>query len=73
MRSKQYFKAFVLISFLVISIPWSLAGQTAPMTQAETHRRAEELLKQMTIEEKVGQMNQSSGIVMPLLASEKPD
>ena len=27
----------------------------------------------MTIEEKVGQMNQSSGIVMPLLATEKPD
>jgi beta-glucosidase len=73
MQSKRYFKALVSISFLVISLPWSLAGQTAPMTQAEARRRAEELLKQMTIEEKVGQMNQSSGVVMPLLASEKPD
>ncbi len=27
----------------------------------------------MTIDEKVGQMNQSSGVVMPMLASEKPD
>ena len=43
------------------------------MTAAEARRRAEALLKQMTIEEKVGQMNQSSGIVMPMLANEKPD
>lgn len=43
------------------------------MTSADARSRAEQLLKQMTIEEKVGQMNQSSGIVMPLLANEKPD
>ena len=73
MPSKSYFKALVSIGFLVVALPWSLAGQTAPMTEAEAHRRAEELLKQMTVDEKVGQMNQSSGIVMPLLASEKPD
>ena len=54
-------------------MPWSLAGQTAAMTSADARSRAEQLLKQMTIEEKVGQMNQSSGIVMPLLANEKPD
>ena len=73
MQSKRYVNALVSISFLVVSLPWSLAGQTASMTANEAHRRAEELLKQMTIDEKVGQMNQSSGVVMPLLASEKPD
>ncbi len=73
MQSKWYFKAFVSTGLLVISIPWSLAAQTASMTSADARSRAEQLLKQMTIEEKVGQMNQSSGIVMPLLANEKPD
>src|ERR1700739_2746486 len=51
----------------------NLVGQTAATTADQAHRRAEELLRQMTIEEKVGQMNQSSGVVMPLLADEKPD
>jgi beta-glucosidase len=45
----------------------------APISQQEAHRRAEALLKQMTVEEKAGQMNQASGIQMPGLGSEKPD
>ena len=73
MRIELYLKAIVSFTFLVVTLPANLIGQAAPMTQAEAHRRAEELLKQMTIDEKVGQMNQSSGVVMPLLASEKPD
>ena len=73
MQSKRYFKTFVSVGLLVISMPFALGGQTAPITPADAHSRAEALLKQMTIEEKVGQMNQSSGIVMPLLANEKPD
>lgn len=36
-------------------------------------QRAQELLHQMTVDEKVGQLNQSSGVVMPMLGSEKPD
>ena len=52
----------------------TLAGaQTAPMTHEEAHRRAEALLKQMTLDEKVGQMNQSAGVTIPGLGSEKPD
>ena len=35
--------------------------------------RALALLKQMTVEEKVGQLNQASGIVMPGFVNEKPD
>ena len=73
MPCKSYMKALASIGLLAVSIPAILAGQTAPMSDADAHRRAEDLLKQMSIEEKVGQMNQSSGVVMPLLADEKPD
>lgn len=45
----------------------------AQMSQADAHSKAESLLRQMTLEEKVGQMTQSSGIQMPMLGSEKPD
>src|SRR5579862_4393380 len=52
---------------------YRLMAQSASMSAAESHRKAEDLLKQMTLDEKVGQMNQSSGLVMPMLGSEKPD
>ena len=48
-------------------------AQAASISHEEAHRRAEALLKQMTVEEKVGQMNQSAGITMPGLGGEKPD
>ena len=48
------------------------AAQT-PLFSAESGQRAEALLKQMTLDEKVGQLNQSSGVVMPMLGSQKPD
>ena len=51
----------------------SITAQTMPLSHEEAHRRAQALLKQMTVEEKAGQMNQASGIVMPGLANEKPD
>jgi beta-glucosidase len=66
-------KAILPCAFLLLVLAANLSGQTATLTADEAHRRAEAILKQMTIEEKVGQMNQSSGIVMPLLANEKPD
>ena len=50
-----------------------LTAQPAPMAGAEAHRRAEVLLKQMTLEEKIGQMNQASGVMMPMLGNQKPD
>ena len=43
------------------------------ITADEAHKRAEALLKQMTVDEKVGQMTQSSGIQMPMLGNQKPD
>ncbi|MDR3741792.1 MAG: beta-glucosidase BglX [Terracidiphilus sp.] len=52
----------------------ALGTQTAlAMSQAEAHRKAEALLKQMTLDEKIGQMNESSGVQMPMLGSDKPD
>jgi beta-glucosidase len=50
-------------------------GQTTPISSDEAHRRAEALLKQMTVEEKVGQMTQYPGIEIPELGSGsgKPD
>jgi beta-glucosidase len=55
----------------LLALAGSLAAQT--LTHEEAHRKAEALLKQMTVDEKVGQLNQSSGIQMPMLGTEKPD
>lgn len=43
------------------------------LSHEEAHRKAEALLQKMTVDEKVGQLNQSSGVTMPMLGSEKPD
>ena len=47
-------------------------AQTSPFS-AEAKQQAEALLKQMTLDEKLGQLNESSGLVIPGLATEKPD
>lgn len=63
--------------FLLSALAWLTLGMhaaaQAPLISPESARRAEALLKQMTIDEKVGQLNQSSGVVMPMLGSQKPD
>ena len=43
------------------------------MTREEAHAKSLVLLNQMTLEEKVGQTNESSGVVLPGLGSDKPD
>ena len=62
-----------LLSLALLALSASLIAQSAPMSREEAHRRAEDLLKKMTLDEKVGQLNQSSGVVMPMLGNEKPD
>lgn len=47
-------------------------AQTTPFS-IEAKQKAEALLKQMTLAEKVGQLNESSGLVKPGMATEKPD
>jgi beta-glucosidase len=61
----------VLLTCCGLVLMAGVAAQT--VSHEEAHRRAEELLKKMTVDEKVGQMNQSSGVTMPFLGSEKPD
>jgi beta-glucosidase len=64
---RSLLSASVLIAFVV-----NAAAQTA-LISPENTQRAEALLKQMTLDEKVGQLNQSSGVVKPMLGSQKPD
>jgi beta-glucosidase len=47
-------------------------AQAGPFS-TEAKQQAEALLKQMTLDEKLGQLNESSGLVIPGLATEKPD
>ena len=68
-----YLKNTLFLCCLCLLIAGNLAAQTAPVSTSEAQRRAEELLKQMTVDEKIGQMNQASGVVMPMLGSQKPD
>ena len=65
--------ALISSTFLLLVMAGSSAAQTVPLAQEDAHHRAETLLKQMTVEEKVGQLNQASGILIPGLAKEKPD
>jgi beta-glucosidase len=59
-----------LVLLVLASVATAL-GQT--ITRDEAENRAQALLKQMNLDEKVGQLNQSSGVVMPFLGSQKPD
>ena len=65
--------ALIASTWVLLAMAGVMAAQTAPPTHDEAHRRAQVLLKQMMVEEKAGQLNQASGIVMPGLATEKPD
>ncbi len=61
----------LLLSCVLAMFSGSLTAQA--ISHEEAHRKAEALLKQMTLDEKIGQMSESSGVVMPMLNSEKPD
>jgi beta-glucosidase len=49
------------------------ASAQAQLFSPEAKQKAETLLKEMTLDEKVGQFNESSGMVMAGIATEKPD
>jgi beta-glucosidase len=74
-KSRVYLSSSALIAStcVLLAMASAAAAQTAPITHEDAHRRAEVLLKQMTVEEKAGQLNQAAGIVIPGLADEKPD
>jgi len=60
-----------LTGLMVAAISSPLLAQST--RQADAVTKANALLKQMTVDEKIGQLDQSSGIVMPGLAGEAPD
>lgn len=62
-----------LILASMVTVLISSAGAQSRLFSNEAKQKAEVLLKQMTLDEKVGQLNESSGIVMPGIANEKPD
>jgi len=71
MFDRGNFALFLTCASLVVFASGVASAQNAPYG-AEARRRAEALLKQMTVDEKVGQMNESAGIEMPGL-TDKPD
>jgi len=72
MRVKKSY-IFILLSVSLSSFVVTLAsGQDRPFSK-EARQKAEALLKQMTWDEKIGQLNEPSGIIMPGLSEQKPD
>jgi beta-glucosidase len=70
------FKMYSAIALLGVSL--SMVSSHTPNAQAgpfsaAAKQKAEILLKQMTLDEKVGQLNESAGIVIPGLNDQKPD
>jgi beta-glucosidase len=65
--------ALLLFSIFALCSSVSQAPAQTALTFQQADQKARALLKQMTLDEKVGQMNESSGVQMPMLGSEKPD
>jgi beta-glucosidase len=66
-------RALLLVPLVLLAFSGRLEAQTATTPPSDAHRRAETLLKQMTLEEKVGQLNQSAGVALPGISGDKPD
>ena len=73
MTRTKSFLHLLFFSLWFVILGSALAAQAQTISPEEAHQRAEQLLKQMNLDEKIGQMNQSSGVVMPFLGSHKPD
>jgi beta-glucosidase len=71
MHVKKYSALFMFTAALLFMA--ANAAAQAPPFSPGSEQRAQTLLKQMNLDEKVGQLNQSAGIVMPMLGSQKPD
>ena len=72
MMSRKCSAIALLGASISIGSCFAAKAQTSPFS-IEAKQKAEALLKQMTLDEKLGQLNESSGLVMPGLATEKPD
>jgi beta-glucosidase len=72
MMSRKCFAIALLGASISIGSCLVAKAQTSPFS-IEAKQKAEALLKQMTLDEKLGQLNESSGLVMAGIATEKPD
>ena len=72
MLRKEMLSRVTLSLFAFLLAASAVGAQTSPFSP-ESEQRARALLKQMTVEEKVGQLTQSAGIEMPGFVSGKPD
>ena len=61
------------VAFSLVVAAAALNAQTQPFSDSEIRSRADSLLEQMTVEEKAGQLNQESGIVIKGFVDQKPD
>jgi hypothetical protein len=66
-------RVFGLLLALIATASMPSASAQDRLFSNGAKQKAEALLKQMTVDEKVGQLNESSGIVMPGIATEEPD
>jgi len=64
---------FIVLLFCFFAFTSCLPADAGSVRAADAHTRAVELLKQMNVDEKIGQMNQAAGVMMPMLGSQKPD
>ncbi|MGO8759610.1 MAG: beta-glucosidase BglX [Terracidiphilus sp.] len=71
MHSQRWFALFVFA--VVLLSCGAIQAQTVPPTEQAVHARAVALLKQMTVEEKVGQLNQVSGRPLGGFVGKAPD
>ncbi len=69
---KNKFAIFSLLSAIIFVFSVSAFAQVFVPSKDDV-QRAETLLKQMTVDEKVGQLTQSAGVQIPGLGSDKPD
>src|ERR1700678_1458830 len=64
---------YALATIAILGAPHLGRAQSSPLADADIRRRADALLQQMTVEEKAGQLLQSSGVAMEALPEKTPD
>jgi beta-glucosidase len=69
-HSLRKFSLFALLCLSLLVVISPSAGAQSRLFSAEAKQKAQALLKQMTLDEKIGQLNQSSGRVIPVIAEE---
>jgi beta-glucosidase len=66
--------AAIIAALLATAAVGCISANAQPqLFSPEAKQKAQALLKKMTLEEKIGQLNESSGMVTPGIATEKPD